>query len=418
MLRWTVLLLILLPLTALAQTLPTAYFSFEHGMQGVAGKRLLPCSIGGKPELVPGKVGQGLKVGPSFGYLDCSCAGVLNATSGTVEMWVKPLDWNSDDKKFHVFFETRGKGVLYLYNYWTNDRLLMLMGPDYVGPLTSAQVPTTFLPGEWHHIAGTWSPDGVQAYCDGKPAGPGPLGGQLPLKVGETFRLGDQPWQFKRTSGSVIDEVRIYDRALSPAHIAAHAAGKMDFSVPLPQDISRLTFDIDSLAGSVTVSVGVGAADVADNRVQARVALVEPGAVVPVGTAPLPVALGKAQTTLPVPLNKPGKYQLAAEVLLDGKPQFVVRRDLTVPTTEWLGNKIGLEDKVLSPWTPVETAGTTLKCWAREYQFGHSLLPTQIVARDQPLLAAPVTMTLIAGGKPVSLTRQQSRLVEARPTAA
>jgi hypothetical protein len=33
-----------------------------------------------------------------------------------------------------------------------------------------------------------------------------------------------------------------------------------------------------------------------------------------------------------------------------------------VPTTEWLGNRIGLEDVVLPPWTPVEADGTTLRC--------------------------------------------------------
>ena len=36
--------------------------------------------------------------------------------------------------------------------------------------------------------------------------------------------LGDEPWQFPRTTSSLIDEVRIYDRALTPEHIAATAS--------------------------------------------------------------------------------------------------------------------------------------------------------------------------------------------------
>ncbi len=414
----TLLLLALFPASTPAQPTPTAYYSFEQGLDGVGVAGALPSTVGGKPELVPGKVGRGLKVGPTYGYLDCPTAGVIGPMSGTVEMWVRPLDWSSDDGKFHVFFDTRGQGVLYLYEYFNTERLLMLMGPDMAGPLTNAQLPTDFSPGEWHHIAGTWSPEGVQAYYDGKPAGVLPAKGQLPGTLGETFRLGDEPWQFERESGSVIDEVRLYDRALSPAHIAAHAAGDMDFTVPLAQETTALWYDIDCLSGTAAVTVTFGGADVEDGRLQARVALVEPGTALPVDASAVPVQTGKAQATVAVPVTQPGTYELLAEVLLDGRPQFSLRRELIVPTTEWLGNQIGLEDRVLPPWTPVQVEGTTLKCWGREYRFDNGLLPTQIVAKDRPLLAAPVALNIQAGGEQVKLEEQEAELQQATPTRA
>ncbi|MEN6303514.1 MAG: hypothetical protein ABFD96_12360, partial [Armatimonadia bacterium] len=107
-----------------AQTKPTAYFSFEQDMNGVKPQGALVPEVEGKPVLVPGKIGQGLQVGPTYGVLSCPSAGVLRPDAGTVEMWVKAVDWDSSDPKFHVFFDTRGQGVLYLYEYFNTERLL------------------------------------------------------------------------------------------------------------------------------------------------------------------------------------------------------------------------------------------------------------------------------------------------------
>lgn len=265
MARHAVLLLVALAATGLgAQTVPTAYFSFNQDMNGVRPQGQLQPEVQGKPVLVPGKFGQGLQVGPTFGALRCPSPGVLRPEAGTVEMWVKAVDWESSDPKFHVFFETKGQGVLYLYEYWTSDRVLMLYGPTETGPLTSSQAPSAFKPGEWHHIAGTWSPEGVQAYFDGKPASAQPLPGAGPKTVGDFFILGDEPWQFPRTNSSVLDEVRIYDRALSPLQIAAHAAGNYNFTVPLRADLASLDYDVHPDLGTAEIRVRTGGADVAD----------------------------------------------------------------------------------------------------------------------------------------------------------
>jgi len=369
MLRFSALVVLLLPaLPVSAQPQPTAYFSFERDMDGVAGPNRVTSTAVGKPELVPGRVGQGLKVGPTLGYLDCPKAGVLSHTAGTVEMWVQAQDWQADDPQFHVFFETRGQGTLHLYKYFTSDRVLMLTAPALEGPYTSSQAVTTFAPGEWHHVAGTWSPAGVQAYLDGKPAQPLPLPGQLPVTLGETFRLGDERWQFDRTTSSVIDEVRIYDRALSPAHIAAHGAENLDFTLPLKAETSSLTHGIDPDAGAADIRFETGAADVDDQRLRTRMAVVPPGAEVPAGAAAQPAKAGEARVSFPVPTQQPATYEIVAEVLLEGKSAFTLRRELVVLSMEWLGNQIGLEDKVLPPRTPVEAQGTNLRCWGAGVQ--------------------------------------------------
>ncbi len=52
---------------------------------------------------------------------------------------------------------------------------------------------------------------------------------------------------------------------------------------------------------------------------------------------------------------------VVARFSLDGQPQFELRRPLVIPdATAWRGSRIGTEDKVLPPWTPVELAGGPL----------------------------------------------------------
>ena len=74
----------------------------------------------------------------------------------------------------------------------------------------------------------------------------------------------------------------------------------------------------------------------------------------------------------------------------------------------WIGNKIGVTDKVLPPWTPIVTketkAGIDLSCWGRTYEIDGSGLPTQIKALDKNILSGPIHIEVIRDGKPLALT--------------
>jgi hypothetical protein len=87
----------------------------------------------------------------------------------------------------------------------------------------------------------------------------------------------------------------------------------------------------------------------------------------------------------------------------------------------WLGNTLGLEDKVLPPWTPLETAGgeaPELACWGRRYLFRDSVLPSQIMALEKPLLSRPAEVSVSAAGRPIRWERTKVRLLSAGATAA
>ena len=403
------LLMLLTVSLAAAQTAPVLTMDFEKGFDAQSPAGVVKATVDGKPELVPGKFGQALKSGPGTGYLNFP-TNLLKSTAGTVEMWVCPVDWRPADREFHAFFDLRGEGALYLYKYVDGTNLLMLSCANGGGPYFSSAFALNWKPGEWHHIAGTWSASGVRSYVDGKPAGAMPVEAQLPAKLGDSFLIGDHPWHLPRTTSSLIDEVRVYDRALSPAHIAAHAAGKLDFAAPLDAKTAFLKYDLEPENHQARVLVSTGGADVPDNGLAAKIAIVDKGAAMPADTPATPFAGGQVIKSVPVEA-KVGKYEVVAEVLQAGKPVFVLRRDLEIPdTTTWLGNKLGTEDKVLPPWTPVKVTGQKVSVWDREYDFrplstdydmDQDGLIGQIHSGGAALLAAPVRLYLFAGGNPV-----------------
>jgi hypothetical protein len=71
----------------------------------------------------------------------------------------------------------------------------------------------------------------------------------------------------------------------------------------------------------------------------------------------------------------------------------------TPDKTSWLGNKIGISDKVPRPWIPVETkvssdGKVTFNVWGRSYQYDGGLFPSQITSLNRPLLTAPIKLVM------------------------
>ncbi len=185
-------------------------------------------------------------------------------------MFVKPNDWNSDDNNFHVFFESRGRGALFLYKYIEPDRILFLATQDQnKGPFFSSGTRTRWKAGEWTHLAGVWNETGVQLYVNGKPVSRIPSPAKLPTSLGSNFSIGDLFWHTPRTTSSAIDEVRIYGRALSEREIRSHANGVQDVKysaddgnsysvfvkVDPNQKRARIAIETDSIEASETIAV-------------------------------------------------------------------------------------------------------------------------------------------------------------------
>ncbi|MGL5379470.1 glycoside hydrolase family 2 TIM barrel-domain containing protein [Clostridium sp.] len=168
-------------------------------------------------ELVDGETGKGLK-----GFATLPNSEALNVTGKglTVEAWVKPESSTSGhnvfvskgDTQFAIKetanFQNTGKRVLEFFIYDANN-------PGSYTQWISAK--TENLPenwvDEWHQVAGTFDGQNVKLFIDGKEVASTPYTGSITASNYAVGIGGDT--QENRRSDSAIDNVRIYNKALS-----------------------------------------------------------------------------------------------------------------------------------------------------------------------------------------------------------
>ena len=192
----------------------------------------------------PGKVGRAFQF-DGGGYVRVPDAPSLNSPAITVEAWVKGTTAqgryrylvakgvNADEAASYGLF-TGQTGGLFFYVY---DRTLDAAVSPGPGP--------GIWDGKWHHVAGTFDGTAVRLYVDGKQVGNGApaalkIDYNLPdgndLFIGTVWPHGAQPAHVTRGFTGSIDELSIYNRALSASEIqaiySAGSAGKSNGSAP------------------------------------------------------------------------------------------------------------------------------------------------------------------------------------------
>jgi len=123
-----------------------------------------------------------------------------------------------------------------------------------------------------------------------------------------------------------------------------------------------------------------------------------------------------------VPDFNDGKYRLFLRpVLKDGKEVAVATEDFTRIHFDWERNQLGISDRVMPPFTPLQVRDTTVHSVLREHTHGSSGLWSQVVSQGEPLLAAPMRWEVEASGANQASRRQAVvseswRLVSRKPT--
>ncbi|MDD5705105.1 MAG: DUF6067 family protein [Kiritimatiellae bacterium] len=113
---------------------------------------------------------------------------------------------------------------------------------------------------------------------------------------------------------------------------------------------------------------------------------------------------------------KPGRYRVQALMTIGGQPQPVIAEILEIPAQpEWMGNAVGLTDRVPEPWTPlrVDKRHKTISCWGRGYTFDAAVGFSQISILGQPFLAGPTRLTIQRNGRQTLATGGRWRIVAA-----
>ncbi len=122
------------------------------------------------------------------------------------------------------------------------------------------------------------------------------------------------------------------------------------------------------------------------------------------------VNLAGGPLLLEIPALKDGNYTARFELLdAAGKRISVKEADFVRKKYPWEGNKLGVSDEVIPPFTPMGVKDKAVSMWGRTYEIGGNGLPRQIgvVApsgnlgcdRQANLLAAPIRIEVVRDGK-------------------
>jgi len=302
---------------------PLFHATFDGTLEAVSAAGAgTPLAVEGAVEYAPGRIGQALVCGPELGAVRYRLAGNLLPAAGTISLWVKPLNWTPADGNFHVFLEAGSEGGrmgwLLLYKYYQSGWLLLRIA-DEKGHVGMANRELRWREGEWHHVAATWSVDGLKIFVDGE------LLAQADQPVvadnlGDFFLIGDRGWHLPHQGArTLLDDVRIYGYPLPLAQIRRLAQQ------------ARLQVMRDPLEDRWQVEVAVPEEPKAGRAV---VEVMPAGDGKPLKRAEARMADGMARVQMPVADLKPGEYRVQAQVvdesgerIMQAGPVAIARRE-------------------------------------------------------------------------------------------
>lgn len=374
----------------------------------------------GKPAFVAGHQGQALEVGDRDGSAGVvfPTAGNVNAERGTVSLWVCPVNWQAKDGLNHLFFRFNvgEHGFFLLYKYSSAAwGLAFLVDPDE-GPMAKLPVykPVDWQPGEWHHLAITWTRrDSMALYLDGQ---------RVAASAG--VELTDKPLQAQMTFGgawqqagkrTLLDEAMIFDRALLPEEIA-QLAGVPASPPPVEatRDLPGVLLAQAVLSHKVVARVYRDAlgAPLAD---EARLTLQAANATAPAATQTTKLTRDLTTFTLDTAALPPGDYEARVELRAGERLLGVECLPVSLETADtWeTAARIGKEDVVLPPFTDLQTRGATVTACGPTWRFNGTALPESVRCGGEEMLAGPVRLVAETAAGPCPARAGALRTVRA-----
>ncbi|HOI59975.1 MAG TPA: prepilin-type N-terminal cleavage/methylation domain-containing protein [Candidatus Pacearchaeota archaeon] len=154
--------------------------------------------------------GSCLKFNGVDDYVNCDDSNSLDIINGiTLSVWINPITLTGGTK---IFIEKMNAYGL-AYNMLASNLSL------YLGGARRLDYPTVFSNNTWHHVTGTWDGANMRLYINGLIVNSGTWSGSItsdkPLQIG-----GGEAWLDNwRYFNGIIDDVRVYDAALSSFQI-------------------------------------------------------------------------------------------------------------------------------------------------------------------------------------------------------
>ncbi len=373
----------------------------------------LPAGLKGNAAMV----GTGADGKQDF-HIEYPNRGFFSPSKGSIAFWVNPLDWRPDDKHFHVFFRAQGRDAdLIVYKGPWSSHLLFLIGPmrkengRNIWTIVKADI-KDWKSGQWYFVTAAWGDGKASLYLNGKQAGESdykniPENDFVHFGVGGLFPLKwNTPQDF-----SLIDDLMIYNQALTPAEVRARYAsygyGFLPDDGKTPVTAQQIFSMADPAAGMFRVNFVLNQAEPDGTPFRTEAQVIDRNGKELI-RQPVTSESSRYQAVFPLDKLPPGEYTLKLQTLRrDETSRGEASHAFTIPQTpeSWRNNAIGEQPAVPAPWTEPSwnAADAVFDCWNRQYSFGNSALPAQIRSGKEELLAAPIALLL--DGKPVSLPR-------------
>lgn len=169
---------------------------------------------------VKAKAGSALRFDGDGAFVCVEHSDVLTPDEFTIEAWVKPASAVSTD---------RGPMIVSKYGGNWRGYMLLLEGRsgkpgihiDTPQAEETAVAPEALKLGQWHHLAGTYDGQAAKIYVNGKLQGS--VDAQITHDQGRPLTIGKASWVDQAYFAGVIDEVKVYDRALTAMEIRARS---------------------------------------------------------------------------------------------------------------------------------------------------------------------------------------------------
>jgi hypothetical protein len=173
----------------------------------------------GTPQWTTGPLGGALQFDGVGDYVDCGTSLAFDIVSQiTVAAWVNTKD--AGDDKHHPYV-TKGDHTYALkHRHLPEDPVNYIEFFIYDSDWQSARFPVDpNFNHEWHHVAGTYDGNRVRLYIDGVRKADPNYTGSIAVRPADPVSIGaNSEWPDRSFQGA-IDDVRIYNRALSDAEI-------------------------------------------------------------------------------------------------------------------------------------------------------------------------------------------------------
>jgi len=184
-------------------------------------------TLHGDPEYVPGHVDNALDCDGTGDYVDCGNSTVLNQITAnvTVAAWIQVRTF---DTTWQAIL-TKGDNSWRIHRGSSSNNINFAISGHNPLSITGT---TNVNDGEWHHVAGVYDGAGKVLYVDGQVEASDTATGAIPVST-YNVNIGENSQQTGRHWSGLIDDARIYKRALSAKDIQI-LAGLLSASDPDP----------------------------------------------------------------------------------------------------------------------------------------------------------------------------------------